>query len=402
MKAKVLLVVSLLGVSLTFVYFYISKSADFTSKTKYDDEVTNLLEQQVLAEEQKNIKEKEKGPYPYLTRCSMWNTQPPPARWPRWISQNDSSCPRYAYVPFNPYGGLGHKTDNFMNGLILSSALNFTYVMATDFEVSKKHTAISGAVRKLGFGAYSPLLGSIPTLQEDFCSFRSYKDYVHYILKVEGVDKCNTTYTSCEYYTDDRSPVRWHMAHMVQSRLASKRTKDVKYDRNKFNIAVHVRYGSFSPFPEFDQTLEIYNKNSSNTVRMIKYFTTELEQIGVPYAVHFFTAGEVKEDLLSAFPGAIVHGKDMSVPDTIQHFIESDLLFCLMSSMCRAASIMSTRPLVVNGYPTAEAFFYEPCPRGLSCDIINRTAEPDLALKKRIRDAGERWLVSHMLNCPVE
>ena len=196
-------------------------------------------------------------------------------------------------------------------------------------------------------------------------------------------------------------PVRWHMEHMAQSSLATERTTDIAYSRDTFNIAVHLRYGASSPY-ENDIMLEKFNSNTSNTIRMIKAFTTELERISVPYAVHFFTTGEVDEAFLEAFPGAAVHGKDMSVADTIQHFVESDLLFCFISSMCRAASIMSTRPLVVNGYPTAEAFFYNPCPRGLSCVLLNRTGEPDLSFRRKVREAGERWLISHRLGCPLE
>ena len=339
---------------------------------------------------------------PHPTQCSMWSAQPPPARVPRWVKQYDPSCSKYAYVPFNVLGGFGHKTDNFMHGLIFSSALNLTYIMAGDFERAKRHSSLSGVVDKFGLGAYSPSLDSV----------RFWKKKVHYnndkfnyedivINQAKNVGKCDKIYKVTEFFTDDRSPVRWHMAHMVQSRLASTRETNTAYNSKVFNIAIHLRYGSSSPYKKLDNFLEVFNSNSSNTVRMIKLFTEELETIGVPYVIHFFTAGKVDELFLNAFPGAVVHGKEMSVVDTIQHFIESDLLFCFVSSMCRAASIMSTRPLVVNGYPTAEAFFYNPCPRGLFCSLLDREAEDDLSLKRKVREAGERWLVSHKLNCPV-
>lgn len=402
MRAKVFSVISVLGALLLLTYTLVLRSPGFTRNEKHEDDRVNFSKPPEKEEGQHPQQEKEVV-YPHPTRCSMWNTQPPPARWPRWINQNSSPCPRYAYVPFNQWGGFGHKMDNFMNGLILSSALNFTYMMTPDFEVSKKHASPRGAVRKLGLGTYSPHPSKTPTNNKDICSFRSSKDYEHFILKLEAesVAACNTTYTSCEYYTDDRSPVRWHMAHMVQNSLSKTRLVKTVYDHDKFNIAVHLRYGSFSKI-KGDEHIESYVSNSAEIIRMVRYFTTELEQIGVPYAIHFFTGGDVKEDIVSAFPGAAVYGKDMSIVNTVQHFIESDLLFCLVSSMCRAASIMSTRPLVVNGYPTAEGFFYNPCPRGLFCDLLNRTNGATLSLRRKIREAGERWLVSHRLSCPTE
>lgn len=339
--------------------------------------------------------------YPYLAQCAMWNTQPPPARWPRWIKQYNDSCQRYSYLPFSQISGFGHKTDNFMNGLIFSSALNLTYVMTSNFETSSKHSSIAGSVNKFGYGAYSPMLSSLSCEQVGVSYNNRLFTYEDIIMQAKGLNKCNTVYRVAQFFADDRSPARWHMAHMIQSRLATTRTAKLAYDENKFNIAVHLRYGSSSPYEVMDSRLEILNSNSSKTIEMIKYFTTELKRIGVPYAVHFFTAGKVDDLILKAFPGSVVHGKDTSVLDTIQYFIESDLLFCLMSSMCHAASIMSTRPIVVDGYPTAEPFFYDPCSRGVFCDLLNRTSEPDLSLKKRIREAGERWLVSRKLNCPV-
>lgn len=380
MKKNVLVATSLLGVLLLSSYIYLSP----------------------LTRREKEVKTIEDPPYSYPrpANCAMWSTQPPPARVPRWIKQYNESCQRYSYLNFCQISGFGHKTDNFMNGLIFSSALNFTYAMADNFEPSSKHSSLAGVVDRLGLGAYSPMLNNISCAQKEVGYDNSLLNYEDIINRAKGLDECNTTFHVGQFYADDRSPVRWHMAHMVQSRLATARASTT-YDKDKFNIAVHLRYGSFSPYKDIDSRLESFNSNSSNTIRMIKLFTKELEVIGVPYAVHFFTGGGIDEAILGEFPGSVVHGKEMPVVDTIQHFIESDLLFCLMSSMCHAASIMSTRPLVVNGYPTAEPFFYDPCSRGMFCDLLNRTSEPDLSLVKRVREAGERWLVSRRLNCPV-
>lgn len=351
-------------------------------------------------EEKKETITEHKHSYQYLTQCSMWNTQPPPARIPRWVKQYDSSCQRYLYVPFHIYGGFGHKSDNFMHGVMLSSALNYTYVIGNNFDYTGRHTSLSGAINRFGIGSYSPVTDTLSYVQKEVGYDNSLRTYEDIIRQAKKDNKCNTIYKVAEFYTDDRSPMRWHMAHMAQSRLATERTPNTPYDKDKFNIAVHLRYGSSSPY-KLDNFLEVYNSNSSNTVRMIKLFTTELDRIKVPYAIHFFTAGKVDKIFLKEFPGSVVHGKDMSVIDTIQHFMESDLLFCFVSSMCRAASFMSTRPLVINGYPTAESFFYNPCSRGMFCDLLNRTSEPDLTFRKRVREAGEKWLVSHRLHCPT-
>lgn len=339
--------------------------------------------------------------YPYVTQCSMWNTQPTPARNPRWVQQYNPTCRRYGFLPFSQKAGFGHKTDNFMNGLIFTSALNMTYVMTDGFETSSKHLPIKGIVDTLGFGSFSPSIHSVNTSLKKLWHLNWDKTYQSQITKSKNSNRCNTTYRISQFFADDRSPVRWHMAHMVQNRLFTTRTQKTAYSADKFNIAVHLRYSSSSPYKK-DGGLEKYNSDPSTTVVMVKYFTEVLESVGVPYVIHFFTAGDVSEEILGAFPGSVVHGREMSVVDTIQHFIESDLLFCLMSSMCRVASIMSTRPLVINGYPTAEEFFYDPCPRDVFCGLLNRTSEPDISLIRQIKEAGERWLISRKLNCPSE
>lgn len=348
-----------------------------------------------------NYYNKEQAPKLRPTQCALWNTQPPPARWPRWIAKHNSMCPKYAYMPFNSAGGFGHKIDNFMNGLMFSSALNLPYAMVGGFEYAEVHSSLDGVVDRFGLGAYSPQLSSLPYSVWYVCYDNNAKNYEDIIMQANNLDMCYISYSVCEFYTDDRSPVRWHMAHMAQSRLVSTRITDMVYDQSKFNIAVHLRYGSFPPYPGFDETLESVISNSSNIIRMIKVFTTELERIGVPYAIHFFTGGSIKEEIIGAFPGASVHDGSMSVVDTVQHFMESDILFCLISSMCRSAAIFSTRPLVVNGYPTAESFFFNPCPRGLFCDLLNHTSGPELSLIRKVREAGERWLISRRLHCPV-
>ena len=425
MKKNVILTIALLSAMLVLTSFYtmytssgekergttrkenakptdIHKEEPINKHTgEHKEEPVNPHQEEPEEEEEEEATMEHKYSYPYLTRCSMWNTQPPPARVPRWVKQYNGSCQRYLYVPFNICGGFGHKSDNFMNGLMVSSALNYTYVMTNNFEQTKLHTSLSGAIERYGIGSYSPMLDSLQCARKKVEYNNSLNTYEDIIKQAKNDNKCNTSYSVCEFFTGDRSPVRWHMAHMIQSRLATKRTTETPYDKDKFNIAIHLRYGSSSPY-KFDRKLEVFNSNSSNTIRMIKLFTTELERIGVPYAVHFFTAGKVDDAILGEFPGSVIHGKEMSVIDTIQHFMESDLLFCFVSSMCRAASIFSTRPLVINGYPTAEPFFYNPCPRGLFCDLLNRTSEPGLTFRERVREAGERWFVSHRLNCTVE
>ena len=106
---------------------------EWKKEAEKDEEVVVVVEEEEEVKEVKREKRETtteyKHSYPYPNRCSMWSTQPPPARIPRWVTQYNQSCQRYLYVPFNPDGGFGHKTDNFMNGGSLSSALNYTYAM---------------------------------------------------------------------------------------------------------------------------------------------------------------------------------------------------------------------------------------------------------------------------------